>query len=178
MASSITHRDALIRALSHTRVDTATTLEGLIHFLTTDKATCIAFFDDDLPPKGSDHVQPLFIDVACSGRQVPLVLLNNGSALNVCPLVTTIALGFSPTNFRPSSQTVRAYDGTQKTILGTLSTQVMIGPVRYSILFKGLRIQSSFNLVLGCSWIHEAGAIPSSLNQKLKFIHEGRIITI
>ena len=52
------------------------------------------FSDDDLPPEGSDHVRPLFIDVACSGRRVPSVLLDNDSALNVCPLVTAIALGF------------------------------------------------------------------------------------
>ena len=54
----------------------------------------------------------------------------------------------------------------------------MIGPIRYSILFQVLRIQSSFNLLLGCPWIHEAGAIPSSLHQKVKFINEGHIITI
>ena len=135
MALSITHRDALIRALSQIGVDTATTPEGLIHFLTIDRATCIAFSDEDLPPEGSHHVQPLFIDVSCSGCRVPSVLLDNGSALNVCPLVTTIALGFSPTDFGPSSQTARAYDGTQRILMGTLNTHVMIEPVRYSILF-------------------------------------------
>ena len=62
--------------------------------------------------------------------------------------------------------------------MGTLSTHVMIRPVRYSILFQVLRIQSSFNQLLGRPWIHKAGAIPSSLHQKLKFIHKGRIITI
>ena len=85
------------------RVDIATTPEELIHFLTIDKATCIMFFDDDLAPEGSDHVRPLFIDVSCSGHRVLSVLLDNGSALNVCPLVTTIALGFSLSDFRPSS---------------------------------------------------------------------------
>ncbi|RVW63637.1 Retrovirus-related Pol polyprotein from transposon 412 [Vitis vinifera] len=65
-----------------------------------------------------------------------------------------------------------------ETVMGTLSTHVMIGPVSYSIVFQVLRIQSSFNLLLGRPWIHEAGAIPSSLHQKVKFIHEGRIITI
>ena len=102
LASSSTHRDALIRALSHIRVDTATTPGGLIHFLKADRATCIVFSDNDLPPKGSDHVRPLFIDVACSGRRVSSVLLDNGSALNVCPLVNVIALGFSPSDFGPS----------------------------------------------------------------------------
>ena len=62
--------------------------------------------------------------------------------------------------------------------MGTLSTHVMIGPVSYSIVFQVLRIQSSFNLLLGHPWIHEAGVIPSSLHQKVKFIHKGHIITI
>ncbi|RVW66567.1 hypothetical protein CK203_064610 [Vitis vinifera] len=124
LASSNTHRDELIRALSQIRVDTATTPKGLIHFLTANRTTCIVFSDDDLPPEGSDHFRPLFIDVACLGRRVPSVLLDNGSVLNV------------------------------------------------------LRIQSSFNLLLGHPWIHEAGAIPFSLHQKVKFIHEGCIIMI
>ncbi|RVW23215.1 hypothetical protein CK203_100422 [Vitis vinifera] len=82
------------------------------------------------------------------GHRVPSFLLDNGSALNVCPLVTTIALGFSPSDFEPSTQTFRAYDGTQRTVLGTLTTHVMIGSVRYSILFQVLRIQTSFNMLL------------------------------
>ena len=36
----------------------------------------------------------------------------------------------------------------------------------------------TFNLLLGRPWIHEADTIPTSLHQKLKFIHEGRVITI
>ena len=59
MASSSTHRDALVRALGQIRVDTATTPEGLLHMLTTDRATCIAFSDDDLPLEGSNHVSTL-----------------------------------------------------------------------------------------------------------------------
>ena len=62
--------------------------------------------------------------------------------------------------------------------MGTLTTHVMIGPVRYSVFFQVLRIQSSFDLLLGRPWIHEAGVIPSSLHQMVKFIHKGRIIMI
>ena len=77
------------------------------------------------------------------------VLLDNGSALNVCLLVTAIALGFPSTNFGSSSQTVRAYDRTLRIVMGILNTHVMIGPVKYSILFQVLRIESSFNLLFG-----------------------------
>ncbi|RVX08208.1 Retrovirus-related Pol polyprotein from transposon 17.6 [Vitis vinifera] len=104
------------------RVETSTTPEGLIHMMTADRATCILFSADDLPPEGSDHTRPLYITVICSGHRVSSVLLDNGSALNVCPLATAIALGFAP--------------------------QIL------------------------------AGAIPSSLHQKVKFIHDGQVITV
>ncbi|KAL6327512.1 hypothetical protein AAG906_021595 [Vitis piasezkii] len=48
LASSSTHRDALIQALSQIRVETTTTLKRLIHMMTADRATCIVFLDDDL----------------------------------------------------------------------------------------------------------------------------------
>ncbi|KAL6321646.1 hypothetical protein AAG906_025478 [Vitis piasezkii] len=133
LASSSTHRDALTRALSQIRVDTTTTPEGLIHMMTAGRATCIVFSDDDLPPEGSGHTRPLYISIGCSGRRVPSVLLDNGSALNVCPLATAIALGYAPSDFGPSTQTVRAYDSTRREVL---------------------RIPTSFNLLLGRPWIH------------------------
>ncbi|RVW60923.1 hypothetical protein CK203_049260 [Vitis vinifera] len=178
LASSSTHRDALIRALSQIRVETTTTPEGLIHMMTAGRATCIVFSDDDLPPDGLDHVRPLYITVGCSGRRVPSVLLDNGSALNVCPLATAIALGFAPSDFGPSTQTVRAYDSTKREVMGTLMIDLQIGPATFSTLFQVLRIPTSFNLLLGRPWIHVAGAIPSSLHQKVKFIHDGQTLEI
>ena len=135
LALSSTHKDALIRTLNHIRVDIATALEELIHILTADRATCIVFSYDDLPPDGSGHIRPLYISVACSGHRVPTVLLDNVFVLNVCHLATAIGLSFSPSNFGPSTQTVKAYDETQRTVTGTITAHVMIGPIRYSMLF-------------------------------------------
>ncbi|RVX14745.1 hypothetical protein CK203_011900 [Vitis vinifera] len=178
LASSSTHRDALTRALSQIRVDTTTTPKGLIHMMTAGRATCIVFSDDDLPPEGSGHTRPLYISVGCSGRRVPSVLLDNGSALNVCPLATAIALGYAPSDFGPSTQTVRAYDSTRREVMGTLEIELLIGPTTFITIFQVLRIPISFNLLLGRPWIHRAGAIPSSLHQKVKFIHEGQVVVV
>ena len=84
--------------MSQIRVETTTTIEGLIHMMTIDRATCVMFSDDDLPPEGSDHTRPLYIIVGCSGHRVSSILLDNGSALNVCPLATAIALGYAPSD--------------------------------------------------------------------------------
>ncbi|RVW34369.1 hypothetical protein CK203_092143 [Vitis vinifera] len=149
LASSSTQRDALTRALSQIRVDTTTTPEGLIHMMMAGRATCIVFSDDDLPPEGSDHMRHLYISVGFSGRRVPSVLLDNGLALNICPLATAIALGYAPSNFGPSTQIVQAYDNTRREVMCTLEIELLI-----------------------------AGAIPSSLHQKVKFIHEGQVVAV
>ena len=173
LASSSTHRDAPNRALSQIRVDTTTTPEELIHMMMAGRATCIVFSDDDLLPEGSDHTRPLYISLGCSGRRVLPVLLDNGSALNVCPLAIAIALGYAPFDFDPSIQIVRAYDSTRREVMGTLEIELLIGPATFITVFQVLRIPTSFNLLLGRPWIHQAGAIPFSLHQKVKFIHEG-----
>ena len=141
--------------------------------MTTGRATCIVFSDDDLPPEGSDHTRPLYISVSCSGRRVPYVILENGSALNVCSLATAIALGDAPFDFDPFTQTVRASDSTRRKVMGIIEMELLIGSTTFVTVFQALRILTSFNLLLGRPWIHRARAIPSSLHQKVKFIHDG-----
>ena len=84
-------------------METTTTPEGLIHMTTTKRATCIVFLDDDLLPEGSDYTRPLYIIVGCSGQRVSFILLYNGSALNVCPFATAITLGYTLSDFSPST---------------------------------------------------------------------------
>ena len=62
--------------------------------------------------------------------------------------------------------------------MSTLTLELMIGPVVFQVMFQILRILLSFNLLLGRPWIHSAGVIPSSFHLKVKFIHDGRVITI
>ena len=149
LASSSTHKDALIQALSQIRVETSTTPEMMIHMMMTEMATCIVFSDDDFPPKGLDHILFLYIIVGYSGHRVPSAMLDNGSTLNICPLATTIALGFSPSDFGHSTKTVRAYNSTKREVMGTLVIDLQIGPTTFSTLFQVLRITISFNLLLG-----------------------------
>ena len=93
----------MIRALSQIRVETTTIPDGLIHMVMAGRATCIVFFNDDLRQEGSGHICPLYISVGCSGRRVPSVLLDNGSALNVCALAIAIALGYALFDIGPST---------------------------------------------------------------------------
>ena len=140
--------------------------------MTVGRATCIVFSDDDLPPEGPDHTRHLYISFGCSGHRFPYVLLKNDSALNVFSLATAIALGYAPSEFNPSTQTIRVYDSTKREVMTTLEIDLLIGPATFPTLFQILRIPTFFNLLLGRPWIHRTGAIPSFLHQKVKFIHD------
>ena len=71
----------------------------------------------------------LCISIGYLGRCVPSVLLDNGSALNVYPLATAIALRYGPTDFEPSTQIVKAYENTCREVMDILILELMIGPI-------------------------------------------------
>ena len=62
--------------------------------------------------------------------------------------------------------------------MGTLEIELVIGPTTFITLIQVLRIPISFNLLLGQPWIHKSRVISSSFNQKVKFIHDGQVVTV
>lgn len=55
---------------------------------------------------------------------------------------------------------------------------VMVGPAGSDITFLVLEAARSFDMLLGRPWIHKAGAMPSTVHQKVKFVYDGKIVTM
>lgn len=53
----------------------------------------ITFNEDNLTPEGTGHVKYLYIAVECKGMIIFRVLIDNGFALNVCPIMTLGHIG-------------------------------------------------------------------------------------
>ena len=96
----------------------------------------ISYSDKDLTKKGKRHNDPLHITVDAKGKRIPMVLTDDGSALNVCPLKTVSCLGLSIEDFVPSIQHVRAYDNSKREVLGTVTLELTIGPMIKKCNFK------------------------------------------
>ncbi|PKI40931.1 hypothetical protein CRG98_038679 [Punica granatum] len=112
---------------------------------------------------------------ACNNHIVGRVMINNGSALNVCPVTTLKQMNVDLNRVRPSKTAVRAFDGSRREVNGEINLLIEVDSCSFSITFQVLDIPNAFSLLLGRPWIHSAGAVPSSLHQKLKFI---RLITV
>lgn len=135
-------------------------------------------FHCDLPPKGSSHNKPLYITVICRSKWIPLVLVDNGSTLNVCPQRTPNKIGIDVNDLRPSSQGVRGYDSAKRNVMRCITLLIKIGEVSKKVEFHVMDIPASFNLLLGRPWLHDMGAIASTLHQKVKFLDGNKIITV
>ncbi|XP_077224177.1 uncharacterized protein LOC143857604 [Tasmannia lanceolata] len=173
------HREAVLKELNAVQVSTETSPDQLADLVAmVSAAKSITFTDQDLPPQGRDHIHALHVTIVCQGMRIPSVLVDNGSALNVCPLQTATMLGFGPENFTPSQQGILAYDNTRRNVIGILTAEILVGGENFEVDFMVLDIKTSFNLLLGRPWLHKEGVIASSLHQKLKFIKNNKIITV
>ncbi|XP_077242451.1 uncharacterized protein LOC143882962 [Tasmannia lanceolata] len=179
LMNSAKHREVILRELNAAKVSVDITPDQLVGLVAMARVSkTLSFIDEDLTLEGRNHSRPLRVTVFCNEKKVPEVLVDNGSALNVCPLSTATALGFEPGEFIPSEQGILAYDGTRRDVVGTLATEIQIGGGMFEIEFQVLDIKPSFNLLLGRPWLHKYGVVPSSLHQKLKFIKGNRVVMV
>ena len=109
----------------------------------------ISYSNKDLTKKGKHHNDSLHITIDSMGKRISMVLVDDGSALNVCPLKTTSCLGLSIEDFVPTDQHVRAYDNNRREVLRTITLELTIGSMVKKVDFQDLNIALCFNMLLG-----------------------------
>ncbi|XP_040955986.1 uncharacterized protein [Gossypium hirsutum] len=173
------HQNALLKVLNETYVAddiSVNKLDRLVGNISADNF--ISFSDDEIPPGGMGSTRALHITARCKGSILPGVLVDNGWALNVLPLSTLNRLPMDSSHMKSCQNVVRAFDSTERRVMGRIDVPLLIGPTVYEVDFLVMDIKPSYSCLLGRPWIHSAGAVPSSLHQKLKLVSKGRVVTI
>ena len=116
-------------------------VEGSLHPLLTS-------YDEDLLPKGATYTRPLQITIECMDAKVPMVLIDNGSALIVCPFKTALTVDLNMETIIPSPLIVRAYDNTSRKVMSTFKAPCKIGPMETIVEFHVMDITPNYNLLL------------------------------
>ncbi|KAK8671021.1 hypothetical protein V6N13_037632 [Hibiscus sabdariffa] len=179
LLSSEPHRNTLLKLLNQTFVPkeiSVDMVDRLVGNIAMDNF--ISFSDEEIPKDARGSYKALHITTRCKGYILPGVLVDNGSALNVLPLVILKKLSIDSTHMKAYHNTVRAFDGTQRDVLGKITVPLLIGPIEHEVDFVVMNIKPTYSCLLGRPWIHAAGAVPSTLHQKLKFVIDGKLVTI
>ncbi|XP_052883485.1 uncharacterized protein LOC108451462 [Gossypium arboreum] len=179
LLSSEVHREALMKVLNETYVTNDISVNKLDRLVSNISADNFIYFnDDEIPPGGIGSAKALHITTRCKGYILPSVLIDNGSALNVMPLSILNRFPIDSSYMKTCHNVVRAFDGTERNVMGRIDIPLLVGPNVYEVDFLVMEIKPFDNCLLERPWIHSAGAVPSSLHQKLKLVTNRRLITI
>ena len=75
------------------------------------------------------------------------MVLDNGSALNVCPFRTTFTIGLDMETIILSPLTIRAYGNTSRNVMGTFKALCKTGPTEIVVEFHVMDITTNYNLL-------------------------------
>ena len=141
---------------------TESTFEGMVSIVLVTNQ--ISFTDDELPSKGRDHTLPMHIIVKCEDMIIAKVLIDNGLALNVCPMSILERLNVDTSLIRPTTMIIRAFDGTLREVQGEIELAIGVGPMFFTVNFKSSRWIPPYNMLLMRPWLHVASAIASTFH--------------
>ncbi|KAI5435561.1 hypothetical protein KIW84_022106 [Lathyrus oleraceus] len=171
--------ESLQRVLDLAYVDHDVTIEQFDSIVANITAcNTLSFCDADLPEEGRDHNLALHISMNCKNDVMSNVLVDTGSSLNVLPKSTLSKLSYQGPPMRQSGVVVKAFDGSRKTVIGEVDLPIKIGPSDFQVTFQVMDIHPSYSCLLGRPWIHEAGAVTSTLHQKLKFVKNKKLVVV
>ena len=136
------HRKALLDTLNEKEVPIETTPQEVLSLMRVEGSShpLLAFSDENFSPKGATHTRSLQITIECMGAKVPMVLIDNKSALNVCSLRIALTIGLDLETIIPSPLTIRAYDNTSRKVMGTFKAPCKIGPMETIVKFHVMDI--------------------------------------
>ncbi|PKI58006.1 hypothetical protein CRG98_021586 [Punica granatum] len=120
LLNSEAHREALLRVLMAAHIPKETAPEQIEETISSIFSNNISFSDDELPSERWAHSRTLHIVCKCNNFIIGRVMIDNGSALNVCPVSTLKQMNVDFNCIRPSKTTVRAFDGSRREVNGEI----------------------------------------------------------
>ncbi|KAI5402356.1 hypothetical protein KIW84_050102 [Lathyrus oleraceus] len=134
--------------------------------------------DEELHEEGRNHNLALHISMNCKEDSLSIMLVDTESSLKVLPKSTLSKLSYQGAPMRYSGVIVKAFDGSRKTVIGEVDLPVKIGLSDFQITLQVMDIHLAYSCLLGRPWIHGAGAVTSTLHQKLKFVKSGKLVIV
>ena len=173
------HAKALVKFLKTAHVPQETAADQFADCVASLTAgNGLSFSDADLTPRGRKHNDALYVSIECRGTTLAHALVDTSSLLNVLTKKALDILDCEGLTMKPSNIVVRDFDGLKRMVHGEVDIPIKVCSQTFESTFHVMDIRPSFSCLLGRPWIHEAGAVTSTLHQMLKFPVKGKIFTL
>ncbi|XP_023924454.1 uncharacterized protein LOC112035848 [Quercus suber] len=138
----------------------------------------IAFDDSDLEGTVQPHDDALVVSARIGGFLVKRVMIDQGSGADVMYPDLYRGLGLSSADLSKYGTPLVGFDG--KTVIpeGQISLPVNMEGKEVVVTFIVVASFSPYTAILGRPWIHEMGAVPSTLHVRIKFPSEHGVTVV
>ncbi|XP_058784441.1 uncharacterized protein LOC131659246 [Vicia villosa] len=179
LVHSKVHQNALMKVLKQAYIEQDATLEqfdNVVSNITVNNV--LSFSKEELPSEGLEHNHALHISMKYGEDTLTNVLVDIGSSLNVMLRSTLERLSYQGATIRLNGIVVKAFDGSKCSVIGEIDLPIRIGPRDFEITFQIMDIYPAYSCLLVRPWIHNAGAVTSTLHQMLKFAVRDKLIAV
>ncbi|XP_013594416.1 PREDICTED: uncharacterized protein LOC106302453 [Brassica oleracea var. oleracea] len=115
------------------------------------------------------HHVALVISLTVANCLVKIILVDNGSSSNIIFQTAYQDLGLEESALTRKITPLIGFSGKVKQTAGEVTLPVYAEGINMSTKFLVVDSQSAYNMILGRPWIHDMGAVPSTLHQMVKF---------
>ncbi|XP_070010861.1 uncharacterized protein [Nicotiana sylvestris] len=137
LQSSEAHKNALMKILSEAYVLSNITGGEMANMVgKVLESHKITFHEDELPPEGLGHNKAMHITAQCKDHFITRILVDGGSSLNICPLITLRTLGKGLHEVKDGAISVKAFDGSQRSTIGEIILCLQMGPTWFDVEFQ------------------------------------------
>nr|XP_023899224.1 uncharacterized protein LOC112011063 [Quercus suber] len=138
----------------------------------------IAFDDSDLEGTVQPHDDALVVNARIGGFLVKRVMIDQGSGVDVMYPDLFRGLGLRSADLSKYGTPLVGFDG--KTVIpeGQISLPINMEGKEVVVTFIVVASFSPYTAILGRPWIHEMGAVPSTLHVKVKFPSEQGVTVV
>ena len=130
----------------------------------------ITFFESPLHQLSMPHNEALILTLEVGCHLMRRILIDHGSATNLLCLPSLLRLMYKPNNLRNLRRILVGFNKMQTTSLSKIVFPVAESLVTALFPFTLIDEHSSFNAILGRTWIQAMKALPSSYHQMLSFL--------
>ncbi|KAG9444492.1 hypothetical protein H6P81_015832 [Aristolochia fimbriata] len=141
-------------------------------------ASCITFQEEGAQLGTKNLNRPLFISGYIRDRKINRILIDCGSAVNILPIRTMKNVGLSAGDLCPSSLLIQGFNQEGQRTLDMANLKLHIGYIVAETPFQVIDSRTSYNLLLGRSWLHSNKVVPSTLHQCFKYWENGEQKTV
>ncbi|GMQ03611.1 hypothetical protein CsSME_00049357 [Camellia sinensis var. sinensis] len=157
--------------------ETCMSVSGSVRKVFRDNSLAITFTEADKQVP-FPHNRPLYVPVFINGMEFQRGFMDGGASLNVMPYSTFQTTGIPQKHLVRQPISITGFGNQKIKTMGHVQLDLVVGPIRSTTKFHVIEAETTYQALLGRTWLHRYAAIPSTYHQCVKVIYNNEVVAV